>query len=109
MFIMTMTLLVIEGLTILSVFGAIFLFDFGVLFLIQTRKVIYNRITAEESFALGEFGIYEGESWLSNWEQVFISNVFLRLLPCGKPKILQALDNEANIRVGGLLSWSKRE
>ena len=104
MAILTVTVFVFEGFTILSVLGAIFLFDFGTLFLIQTNRVMYNRIASEASFVRGEFDIYESKSRRSNWEQVFTPNAFLWLLPCGKPSILQALDYGANIKVGGLLS-----
>ena len=107
MFILTVTVFAFEGFTILSVLGAIFLFDFGTLFLIQTKRVMGNRIASEASFVRGEFDIYESKSRRSNWDQVFTSNALMWLLPCGKPSILQALDYGANIRVGGLL-YSKQ-
>lgn len=68
MAILTVTVFVFEGFTILSVLGAIFLFDFGTLFLIQTNRVMYNRIATEASFVRGEFDIYESKSLRSNWE-----------------------------------------
>ena len=86
--IMTVTVLVLDGLTVLSVLSTVFLFDFVALLVIQTARVLDNKTATDADYLRGVYDIYREKSSLANWEQVFTPNAFSWVLPFGRPSIL---------------------
>ena len=84
---MTVTVLILDGLTVLSVLSTVFLFDFVALLLIQTTRVLDNKTATDADYLRGVYDIYREKTSLANWEQVFTPNVISWLLPFGRPSV----------------------
>jgi len=71
--------------------------------------LIMGNKTTVDRFALSKNNIYKSKTTMENWSTVFTPNPLTWLLPFGTPSVLQALDYQAEVPAGGLVSERPQE
>ena len=104
MLIMTISSFALAGLHLLPILGLVFTIDFATLLAFQTYLIMQNKTTIDRRHLEGSLNIYRRKTRMENWTTVFTPNVFSWLLPFGTPSVQQALDYDAEVAPGGLVS-----